>query len=440
MSNDNNDQKDFIDMREGDSKSPIPPEQQAPRHETPIAPPSLEKRKRRFPGWAIALIFLAIGLAIGISSLNFNGFHWNLNPFSSRDSGFIRQPSDRDLTNLTFAVGDLNSMEVRLSIDAINVRTHNGRDIRVVYDAPRSGNYNRPVYNFNQRTGHLEIFTEGTIMGVNIRSGNLRIYLPENSNLGDLALRTSTGNIEISMSGENIAETLDLRSTTGRINARNFSAGRIAVQSTTGRIELESLQSGNNLTANSTTGNIDGTNLQAGGDLRISATTGRINLTDVNGADGEFRSTTGNITLNAHDRPFDNVSITATTGRINARRFYAESVTIRSTTGNIDISNITTTSNFTASASTGQIIADNLEVEGGLSLTTTTGNINLDASGISRDASFRASTGRVVISDTGIDGLLEVRTTTGNVNLTRVNTDMNRADITTNRSANVTIN
>jgi len=443
MSNDNDNNKDFIDMRDEGSRGAIPPEQQAPHHApTPVSTGSGEppRKRRRMPGWVIALIFLGIGLAVGLSNFNFNfGFG------GVRDVGFIRQASDRDLTTLTLAASDVSNINVRLGIDCIHVETHNGRDIRIVYNPPRTGNYNRPIYNFNERTGQLEIFTESNlVIGINnTRAGSLRIYLPDESILSDLTLRTSTGNINVAMqsTASRLADNVSLHSTTGRINAMRVSAGSFSASSTTGRIELNVIESDNNLTVSSTTGNIDGTNLTAGRNMSVTATTGRINLTNVGAeGDGEFRSTTGNINLTSSIvRDFNNVTINASTGRITASDFNANSVNIRSTTGNINVDRIDTTSDFTATASTGRIEANGIRANM-FQFTTTTGNISLDNGSTANNASFQASTGRVNISNTEIRGVLDVRTTTGNVNLTNVNTDMNRANITTNRTANVTIN
>ncbi|MCL2236141.1 MAG: DUF4097 domain-containing protein [Defluviitaleaceae bacterium] len=442
MNNDNDNNKDFIDMRKDGEQGHIPPEQMNPSGGTGSPEPPKSKG-RRFPGWAIALIFLGLGLVIGISGFNIS---FNI-PFVG-GTGTARQATDRDLTSLTIPASTINNIDVRIGIDNLVVNTHNGRDVRVVYNAPRNGNYIRPLYNFNERTGDLEIFTETNIViGIsNIRSGELRIYLPETRVrlLDNLSLRTSTGRINVNMmsTGFQVATNANISSTTGNIEVTRLNVVNAEVRATTGRINLNSMETDNNLTIASTTGNINGDNLEAGNNLSVSASTGRINLNHVVASgNAEIRSTTGNITLDSRSQQsFGDVSISATTGRINADNFRARHINIRSTTGNININDVAANGDFTASASTGRIEARNLDVGEELQFSTTTGNITFNGGTVASNASFTASTGRVNISNGSIEGDLSIRTTTGNVNLTRVDTDMNRADINTNRTANVTIN
>lgn len=438
MSNDNDNNKDFIDMRDQASKEAIPPEQQAPTP-APAGSGGPPKKSGKIPGWAIALIFLGIGLAVGLSNFNFNfGFG------GIRNLAIGQQTNNSELTTLTtLAASQVNHIDVHLGVDNINVETHNSNYIRIVYNPPRTGNYNIPLYNFNEITGELRIFTEPNLVIIgHVRTGSgLDIYLPEDIDLQNFSLRTSTGNIDISRQNieSNLADNVSLNSTTGRIGARHIFAGSFSATSTTGRIELNNIETSNNFFASSTTGRIEGRNITAGSNMTVSATTGRIDLGNIHAyGNGDFRSTTGGIVLSSNG-DFNNVTINASTGRIDVSDFSANSMDIRSTTGNIDVRQVSLASDFRASASTGRIDAIGIEANV-LGFTTTTGNISLNNSRAISNAGFQASTGRVNVGNTEINGILAIHTTTGNINLTGVDTDMDRANIITNRNANISIN
>jgi DUF4097 and DUF4098 domain-containing protein YvlB len=406
MSN-NNEKKDFIDLREDtaeDTKREIPPNQQPPSYPPtyvtpPYSAPKCKPRKRK-NGATIAIIILSVLVLFLLGSLVLGSVFFGPNQTFgfNRDVSVTNRSDSRlfmatgEVSDLTFALSDISAIDVSLRTTEIEVIAHNGNDIRIYYNPPGRGDFNRPLYSFNSDTGRLEIFPEYRIFTqVNVVSFNnsrdkLQIYLPRNmgETLDEFNLVSTTGRIIVTYPGM-LAKNAAITATTGRIRLNDFEVSKeLNVASTTGRVEAANITvGGNNINGNArfsnTTGGISITNLQASGDAEVRTSTGRISVKDLT----------------------------------------AEGIEIRSTTGRVNLDGVTAMDNMSASA--------------------TTGTINAGSLAANRDLSIRATTGRVDLSDSKIDGQLSVRTSTGTVSLNRVNTDFGRASIDTNRNTGVTI-
>ncbi|MCL2350742.1 MAG: DUF4097 domain-containing protein [Defluviitaleaceae bacterium] len=369
-------QDGFVDLRPSD---PMPNGQAPPSpasHAPYVPPPTPPARKRRWP--LILAIVLGVLIASNIATSVFNIRIGNVH-FTGFSSFF---PNSSNTTSQSFSVNELQHLSVSMSTSRIEMGTHNGNDIRVTFTPPSTGQYIRPDFNFNPNTGRLEITQRGTLVSIgagNFGGGTLSIDLPRNN--------------------ADTLDTIDLLTTTGRIVADNFTANRVDISTTTGRIDIGNITSLGNLTANATTGRIEANRLHADGYIRLTTSTGRIEASNI----------------------------------VTQRSFEA-----RSTTGRIELSNIDSR-NVDANATTGRIVASRIEANGDMTLTTTTGRIELNRLDVTGNLRAQATTGRVEITNSDIAGSMTLRTTTGRVNMSNVNTDMNRANIDTNRNTRVNI-
>jgi DUF4097 and DUF4098 domain-containing protein YvlB len=308
--------------------------------------------------------------------------------------------------DLSFALRDVRVLDVALRTTEIEVAAHNGNDIRITYTPPANADFNQPLYDFNPITGRLEIFPEyrnfsWVGVGINFQNDKLTIYLPRGMGdaLDELNLASATGRVSVTYSGV-VAKNAAISSTTGRVNLNDFeTSGNLNATATTGRMSLNRITA-QNLTTGSTTGRIEATDVTAGDRARINSTTGGVQVTNLQVAgDAEFRSTTG---------------------RVNLDRVTAEG-------------------NVSATATTGRVGLDNVTARGNMTANTTTGSIKAEYLTALRDLSLWAASGSVNLSSSKVDGLLSVRTSTGTINLNRVDTDMDRADISANRNTRVNI-
>jgi len=329
-----------------------------------VGPPPHGPKKRSRWHW---LWIAAAGLLVVMFLVNLSiEFFWRSGPIEASHVDTNR-----------FEVSEINRLTTDLSVVRTQVRTHNGNEIIVRFDAPNRGRYMRPRWNLND-DGTLHIYSERyTWRSVRIMSlplnlgGVLNIYLPSNmaQPLDFFSLRTSTGRIELN-ANLNIANTVTAQTSTGRIEANGFSADRVEIRATTGRVEVS------NITA-------------------------------------------------------ETIDIITSTGRIEARHLTAvNSLRISATTGRVEAANITTET-VNVSTSTGRISLDFVEAAR-LDASATTGRIEMRRSNIAGDAALNTSTGRVDISGGSIGGWLTARTSTGRIELSGVDVDMNRATLSTN--------
>ena len=278
-----------------------PKEMQEVQKEIMFEEPKTPKSVWRFiiPG-----IFLVVGLFIG---------------FSFAMGNFTRNHGGGDFDE-RFATHQVNSITTDVSTVRIDVKTHNSNDIRVVFASPARGNYVRPYWELRP-DGTLHIYTRSQPINffVNVIVSAVYIYLPVDVTLDTIDLRSTTGRVEINgrittnvlnvsvttgriLIGDITANALDARSTTGRIELVNSNiAGNTELRTTTGRIEIESV-SASTISAIATTGRIAANNVATTGNLSITTTTGRIDINNSGiGGDLTARATTGGIRLNNVD-------------------------------------------------------------------------------------------------------------------------------------------
>lgn len=135
--------------------------------------------------------------------------------------------------------------------------------------------------------------------------------------------------------------TLDIESTTGRIDIRGFDLEDLDIKVTTGSVTLRDLIVSDTFIVRATTGSITLRNVE-GDHLDLRTTTGSINVSQSTLDQATLRVTTGSIEVkNIHSAsdPAPLLSAVTTTGSIKLENVYILDVTLTTTTGSIQYHN-----------------------------------------------------------------------------------------------------
>jgi len=237
------------------------------------------------------LLVIVIALASDFGILNFGTAVWG----NVYDGTPI---FDESLSALV-----VDTIRVNLTTTQIDVRTHDGNDIRIVFTPPFGRNYIHPVYHLN--TGNrtlrigipLDTYRDPFFsLGLNDNS-TLTIYLPSRGRLSTIEIRTTDGNI----TAENVnarffmattrngdIQLTDLQSVelmsvaiNGRQDITNASALSIAYIDSRGAINITYSRFSRQTIIYGASGDISITNSRIGGTLEISASSGAITLYNV---------------------------------------------------------------------------------------------------------------------------------------------------------------
>jgi len=361
MSNDNDNNKDFTQNSTDRPAGDVPPEQKRPSEASGGVPEPTEFMPKKRKNW-IWMLALGIIVAVAATNLVFSLF-WS--------GGAI---TDAHVNDNRWPESAISGIVTDISTVRTYVHTHNSDDIRVSFDAPNIGRYTRP--RFEVTNGILRIYTP-RLSSINFfgiySGGTLNIYLPANmSALNQFELRTTTGRIIVD-APLFLAGDVRLNSTTGRIQASNFSADSINIDVTTGRVELENLDT-NRLFARTTTGRIEGDRVNVSGNLELNTSTGRIELSHTNA---------------------EAVSLGTTTGRINIEDLRAARVTANTTTGRIETNRMNVGGDVSLTTTTGRVEVTGGQIDGWLTARTTTGRIDLERVDVGNRTNLSSNTGRI---------------------------------------------
>jgi len=293
------------------------------------------------------------------------------------------------------------------------------------------------ILTISQRASGTGMFN---LMDIDFSPGStreVRLYLPPEFFQypgAQITVRTTTGSIQV----EGDFPSLYATATSGNIEIANNinSVSTLNLRTTTGRINVDNIHQVDTLYATATTGNINIRNIRNGiGTANIRTTTGRITARDFDSADTlYFIATTGNIYLRDVENNVHSVTMRTTTGRQTIENVpHIEIVNTTSTTGRVDITNIgwatmgirTTTGRIDISR--GRPLCPNGNMSS-TSLVATTGNANVEL--LANQEDFRLSlvstTGRIQsggarLADRGMidtgsgDNIIDIRTTSGSI-------------------------
>jgi len=153
-------------------------------------------------------------------------------------------------------------------------------------------------------------------------------------------------------------------------------------------------------------------------------------------------ATTRNGDVILTDTHLHNVDLTATNGFLILDGVIVDgNISMSARNGDVIISNSQILSNFYSSIDNGDIILSNSTFAYNISSQATSGFIIWRDITVKQNATATVTSGDIIIIDSRIDGRLTATATTGWINITRVDTDMDRANVrATNRGGSVKIN
>jgi len=294
-------------------------------------------------------------------------------------------------------------LNISLTSSRLVLQTHNSPNFLVTYTGQSRGRCVCPDFEFSQNGMRLDITQQPNVnfglFGTNSSSrGILTVYIPRHLEdpFSTANISTSSGNIEIrGNNGNRLAADTNIRASSGRIQAENFTADTIDVRSSSGNISLD------RLTAQS-------------GDITARASSGRLDASHIAARNIDLNTSSGNITANNLTAE-SALTASASSGRITLTDTTAATTRITASSGNVTATNTQTTSgDFTARTSSGRINLTNPTINGNLSAESTSGNITIQDP-TATQISGRATSGNITITGPIEENQLSVRTTSGNI-------------------------
>ena len=272
------------------------------------APDPVENRPRRLTVRNIILLVI-----VAIAAVTLADIAWSRIGIGRGDS----------FTSVEFSTGDVSNIDVSLVNTMINVETHNGNNVLVVFNPPSRGRYNAPRYDHNAATGRLRVYEPRSnrrfgLFNFNIGvvgQANLTIYVPNNANFNNVNLRTTNGRVTVEGGGVRLSSEINIRTTNGALDARNFSADNLYMQTTNGAVSLTNVDAARDVTARSTNGRVGASGIDAR-NLTLRTTNGALTLDDSTIEDVLVaRTTNGAITINNVAADANRAEIRTTNGR-----------------------------------------------------------------------------------------------------------------------------
>jgi len=179
---------------------------------------------------------------------------------------WLRDGETLEEEGLRFSIGELDHLTVNTIANNVNIGTHIGSDIVIEYvpDAPGSGRYYhhiiRPRYVYVG--GHLEIFRD-----VNLANNTF--------------IRGGTINILVPIHDGSVFESVSISTTNRDVNVSDFNANSLIIDSINTGVNVSNVNIENNLALQSTTGSIDVADSRIGGILSVATTNRNITLNNV---------------------------------------------------------------------------------------------------------------------------------------------------------------
>lgn len=190
--------------------------------------------------------------------------------------------------------------------------------------------------------------------------------------------------------------------------------GDLNIKSSTGNIAIPSDFSFNKLDANLSTGDV---NIKSNVTTltKIETSTGRISLEEMNTNELNLKASTGDVYLKYANVTTD-ATVKVSTGRVNTNNFKANNLKINASTGSITLTDTLITTHIDIKTSTGDIKfndsdADTIKIE------TDTGDVTGSLL-TSKVFYVTSDTGKVNVPKSTTGGLCEIKTDTGDIKLT----------------------
>ncbi len=205
-----------------------------------------------------------------------------------------------DFTKLSTVKFETNNYEINEEYKSISVVT----DTADIVFIPRESTNTSVVCREQRNLKHSVTVKEDTLfieiidnrkwyeyIGINIGSQKITVYLPK-AQYDMLTIKESTGDIEIPKNFN--FNSIDIKTSTGNINAENITTGTFNLSVSTGNINLKNI-SCESLTTNGSTGKVTLQNVIATDSFSIKRSTGDIKFDKCDAAEILVETDTGNV-------------------------------------------------------------------------------------------------------------------------------------------------
>lgn len=293
----------------------------------------------------------------------------------------VMSTAGRDRSKLSTVIYETNTYEITEAFSDLSLTT----DTADIVFAP-SGDGKCRVECYEEEHAKHSVSVENNTLTVSINdqrswdeyigftfdSPKITVYLPD-TEYGTLAIQESTGNVEIPE--EFSFESVDISASTGSIDLGASARDAVRIGTSTGDIQVENISAGS-LELSVSTGEVTVTGVKCSGDIAVSVSTGKAQLSDVSCESVISTGTTGNIYLD-NVIAADKLSITRSTGNVSFDGSDAAEIIVRTDTGDITGS-LLTDKVFIAASDTGSVEVPRTVTGGRCEIDTDTGNIKIE--------------------------------------------------------------
>lgn len=210
------------------------------------------------------------------------------------------------------------------------------------------------------------------------KTPQITVSLPQDK-YDSLLINSSTGDIQIPK--DFAFEKVDIKASTGDVDCKAASVIDLKIKLSTGNINIENTIVGENVIAGNmnlttSTGSINVKSVDCSGKFEANVSTGTINLTNIKCEDLISNGNTGDMTLTSVVAT-NNFNITRSTGDIKFDGCDADELYIKTSTGDVS-GNLLTDKVFVCETDTGNVSVPKTTEGGKCEITTDTGNIKIE--------------------------------------------------------------
>ncbi|ABV63620.1 MULTISPECIES: LiaG family protein [Bacillus] len=247
----------------------------------------------------IGLICILVGvfLMIGMLFKNENLFHLSF----SREKPVTTASAKKD---------EIDQLDISLSGFRVKVQPENRSDISVMVVGGKGKMYAEQTGStFNVRAEN-----KGFLFFTSFEKGELLVKIPTDYHK-NVKITGGSGVSEIDGEGKLSLEDVILKSTSGNLNAENFSANNVEIKATSGRLSASHIDAKNS-DIGATSGRVDIKDVK--GEMQLEMTSGRLTASfDTIESPVSFHMTSGSAKFNLPDEGDFNVQVKKTSGSVD---------------------------------------------------------------------------------------------------------------------------
>lgn len=298
-------------------------------------------------------IILVVGLVIGLIGFALSGFN------------FEGLSSAKAVTNTYDVTESFQNISIDVKTDEIFIQPSEDGKCHVVCEESDKFYHQVKVTNntlmittvddtswtdWISRSSEVWVYLpEKAYQALDIHSSTGKAIIQSNTFFDNITVEASTGDVFVSSSSKKT----DIKVTTGDINLSDLSSDEISLETSTGRIQLNSVTCSGKISTTVSTGKTVLNDVSCKSFIS-NGTTGDVDLTNVIAEESfSIERSTGDVTLDGCDAP--DIYVKTSTGEVKASLLSPKIFFTDSNTGDIDVPKTTTGGTCTIETDTGDI-------------------------------------------------------------------------------------